>query len=245
MTITLTVLVIVFLGVLTQTVSGFGLGLVAMPLLTTAIGLDSARPLVALISVASQVIMLVKLRKSLTMGAVSVMAITGLIGIPIGSYLAEAPWLSENTLLTALALIVIIYSLYSLFAPTLPELKNDRWLSAFGFTSGILTGAYNVGGPPVVIYGNARRWTPEQMRSNLQGISLFKTFVLVIDHALRGNFTRLVLTDFTRSFPVMLLAMVVGFFLASRIDVIRFRQLVLILLLIIGGKILFDIYLHV
>jgi len=242
MVISSAILLIIFIGVFTQTVSGFGLGLVAMPMLIAAIGLDNARPFIVLIAVTIQIIMMIKLRQSLTIGAVGIMSIMGLIGIPIGSQLTELTWLSEKFLLTLVATIVLSYALYSLLSPTLPELKTDRWLSAFGFISGILTGAYNMGGPPVVIYGNARRWSPEQLRSNLQGISFFKTSVLLTDHILRGHFTVPLLAGYAKASPVIFIALTLGFVFAGRINVERFRQIILILLVVIGAKILFNLY---
>ena len=59
-----------------------------------------------------------------------------------------------------------------------------------GLLSGILTGAYNVGGPPVVIYADARRWTPDAVRSNLQSFFLLKGVMLVGVHALSQKLHR-------------------------------------------------------
>jgi len=39
----------------------------------------------------------------------------------------------------------------------------------FGFLAGILGGAYNANGPPIVIYGVMRGWKKEAFRASLQG----------------------------------------------------------------------------
>jgi uncharacterized membrane protein YfcA len=232
----------VFFGVFVQAVSGFGLGLVAMPILSTTVGLDIARPLMALVAVVIQTSMMIKTRKALSFRAIGTMSVLGFLGIPVGTYLTEVGWLREEVLLTGLALLTIGYALYALFSPQLPELKTDRAMGPFAFASGILTGAYNVGGPPIIIYADARRWTADQMRSNVQGFFMFKGVVLIVTHALSGNYTPDVWTGFAWTVPAMAAGLVLGFSLYGKIDDKRFRQIVLWLLVGVGGKMLFDIY---
>ncbi len=232
----------VFFGVFSQTVSGFGLGLVAMPVLSAAVGLDVARPLMALVAVCMQMSMMIRMRASLSFRTIGMMSVMGFLGIPLGVRLAESGWLQEDVLLTGLALLTVSYALYALFSPQIPELKNDRSMGPFAFASGLLSGAYNVGGPPIIIYADARRWTADQMRSNLQGFFMFKGVVLLIAHAISGNFTRNVWVGFAWSIPAMVAGLGIGFALYGRIDDARFRQIVLWLLVGVGAKLLFDIY---
>lgn len=239
----LTVFFIVLISVIVQTVSGFGMGLIAMPIFVMFLGIDIARPLIVLIAATSQTIILLKLRKSLTYGTLGVLAISGLVGIPIGNWIVEAKLISDNMFITLLAIILISYSLYSLFAPILLELKTDRWMGVFGLFSGVLSGAYNVGGPPLVIYANARRWSPDQLRSNVQGVSLFRVAVLFITHAVSHNFTSVVLQNFMWSIPAIIIGLLAGFRLHRHIPEARFRQVIFVLLLLMGFKMLFDLYL--
>lgn len=232
----------VFFGVFSQTVSGFGLGLVAMPIISAAVGLDVARPLLALVAVCMQTSMMIRMRASLSFRTIGMMSVLGFLGIPLGVRLAESGWLQEDVLLTGLAVLTMGYALYALFAPVIPELKTDRTMGPFAFVSGLLSGAYNVGGPPIIIYADARRWTADQMRSNLQGFFMFKGAVLLVAHALSGNFTLDVWMGFAWSIPAMITGLLVGFALYGRIDDARFRQIVLWLLVAVGGKMLFDIY---
>lgn len=237
----LIVVVITFLGIFVQTVSGFGLGLVAMPLLSSTLGLDIARPLMVLIAVCSQLIMTVRLRKALNLGTVGALAVFGLIGIPIGGWLADSGIFTEDTMLIGLGVIVIAYALYSLIAPALPHLKHDRLSGVVGLLSGMLTGAYNVGGPPVVIYADARRWSPEAVRVNLQGFFLLKGVVLLVWHIAYGNMTAPVLTGFVWGIPAIAAGMVAGFWLHPHINAGRFRQIVLVLLLALGANMILNV----
>lgn len=71
-----------------------------------------------------------------------------------------------------LGVVIVAYALYALFNPTLPELAQRSWAYGFGFAGGVLSGAYNTSGPPVVIYGTCRCWQPAEFKSNLQGYFL-------------------------------------------------------------------------
>jgi uncharacterized membrane protein YfcA len=41
-----------------------------------------------------------------------------------------------------------------------------------GLCAGILGGAYGMNGPPLVVYGSLRRWSPAELRSTLQAYFL-------------------------------------------------------------------------
>lgn len=240
---TVILLAIVFLAVFTQTISGFGMGLIMMPVISAVYGLDEARPLVTLLGSTVQIIILFRLWHSIQIRTLGVMALLGLVGIPAGNWLAESNTLSESTMLTMLSAIVIGYALYALILPQLPQLATDRWSGVAGFLSGLMTGAYNVGGPPVVIYADVRRWTPEVTRGNLQVFFLMKGLVLVVTHALSQNFTQPVVNHYLIALPIALLGLVLGLLSYKYIDVDRFRQIVLILLLVMGLNILRTVYL--
>lgn len=232
---------ITLLAVLTQTVSGFGMGLIMMPVFSASFGLDTARPLVTLIGATCQIILLARNHRALTLRAVSMIGVMGLAGIPLGNWIIEAQILPEAFMLGLLAFIVIVYSLYALFMPALPAIQTDRWGGMFGLVSGVLSGAYNTGGPPLVIYADARRWSPDTLRGNLQGVFLLKSLLLVGVHTVSRNFTTPVLTSYAVAVPAVIVGLVVGFSLAGRINAVRFRQIVLVLLLLMGVNILYGL----
>lgn len=241
MNIIAVVVVAVFLGTFSQSVAGFGLGLIIMPILSAQLTLGVARPLVALIAMTVQLTMLIRLRQSIDPRTIGLMGLMGLFGIPAGIYIADSGMLNERVLLIALGVLVTAYALYGLLSPRLPELKNDRYLGLAAFLSGILTGAYNVGGPPVIVYADARRWTPEQVRTNLQGFFVFKYVVIIITHAMSGNFTPAVWQSYVWVIPSMVIGLALGFALYGRINNERFRTIVLVLLAANGAKMLFDL----
>ena len=81
---------IVFLAVLVQSVLGFGLALVAMPLLVGVIGLQWAAPSVALVGITSQILLTLQYRQSLVFSDIMRLAVGSLIGIPFGVLLLNS-----------------------------------------------------------------------------------------------------------------------------------------------------------
>ncbi len=143
-------------------------------------------------------------------------------------------WVDEGVVTAVLGLIVIAYALFALIGFKLPELESRRWAMLFGFIAGTLGGAYNTSGPPVIIYGSCRRWPPAEFKSNLQGFFLVIGITVIFTHFLSGNFTPIVWYNFFIAVPAILLALFVGFRLDKYIDLHRFRNIVLIALVILG-----------
>ncbi|MCQ3932652.1 MAG: sulfite exporter TauE/SafE family protein [Chloroflexi bacterium] len=233
----LLVLLVVFFAIFTQSVAGFGLGLVSMPLLTQLLGIRMAAPLVALIAITAEVLLLIRYRDDLDFGAVWRLSVASMMAVPLG--VMSLHRIDGDLILKGLGVIILGYSLYGLSNFHLPEVEHPHWGYGFGFLSGLLSGAYNLAGPPVVIYGNCRRWEPREFKSNLQGFFMFNSLTVIATHALSQNYTRTVLNHYLLAVPAILMGIVVGLALDKRINPITFRKIVLVLLVIIGLTLMF------
>jgi hypothetical protein len=232
----LAVAAITFLAILTQSISGFGFGLVSMALLPTVLDIRLAVPFVALVALAAEAILLLRYRHALNLRAVIRLSLASLVGIPLG--ILALDWVNNSLGLRLLGLLIIGYSLYALLNLKLPQIQNPRWAYGFGFLSGILTGLYNSGGPPVVIYGTCRRWSPDEFRGNLQGFFILNSLIVIGGHALRRHFTADLFQYVAVSLPMLLLGVGIGSALARWIKPSVFRRVVFALLLVLGARLL-------
>ncbi len=232
----LIVAVVMLVSAFTQTLTGFGSALVSMSILPPLLGIQVASPLVALMAITLEGILLVRLRSAINLRAVWRLSLAALAGIPIGLVLART--VSEDIVLTVLGVILVGYSLYALITPRLPELKHHAWAFAFGFVGGILSGAYNVAGPAAVIYGNCRRWNPDEFRSNLQAFFLVNDAFVLINHGLAGNLQPIVWSYYLVAFPAILLGIFFGLKLDRHINPDVFRRLVQVLLIVMGVRLI-------
>ena len=114
------------------------------------------------------------------------------------------------------------------------RLKNDRLSWVFGLDAGILGGAYGMNGPPLVVYGTLRGWSPEHFRATLQGYFLPASVLGMMGYWAAGLWTSSVNRYYLRSLPAVLLAIVVGRWTSRRLDGRRFLVYVQAGLLAIG-----------
>ena len=133
-----------------------------------------------------------------------------------------------------LGIVLILIGLYNLYQPTLRSLHDSRWAYLFGFLAGLLGGAYTIAGPPIIVYGAMRRWSPEQFRSTMQSFFFPVSAMIVIGHASVGLWTSDVLGVFGLSLPVLLLAFWTGNRLSERLPTALFERLVYGALIILG-----------
>jgi len=120
----------------------------------------------------------------------------------------------------------------------LPELKQPAWAFGFGFVGGLLSGAYNVAGPAAVIYGNCRGWQPAEFKSNLQAFFLINDLTVVAGHALAGNLTPIVWSNYLVALPAIVLGIFVGLKIDRRMNPSVFRKIVLVLLIVMGLRLI-------
>jgi uncharacterized membrane protein YfcA len=224
--------IIIFFSFVIFGLTGFGSALVAMPLLIPLVGVETAAPLFASLAITAEFIMLLRYRRTIQFGAVWRLMVGSVIAIPIGLTLAWA--LDQRLVLTLLGIIIAGYGLYNLFRPHLPQIENPNWAFPFGFLGGMLSGAYNTGGPPIVIYGNLSRWSPTEFKSNLQGLFLLNSVMVTTSHLISGHMTKTVVDGIALGLPGMLIGLVVGWRLEKYVNPDVFRKIVLVLLVIVG-----------
>jgi uncharacterized membrane protein YfcA len=228
---------VVFAAVLMQSLVGFGSAMVAMALLPYRLGLPVAAPLVALIAATLEALVLVRYRESLNWRAIWQLSMGMVAGVPLGVLALSR--VEARILLPVLGGVIVAYALYALLDWRLPELRDSRWAFGFGLLAGLLGGAYNVSGPPVIAFGHCRRWPPPEFKGNLQAFFLVGDALVVVGHAAMGNLTSVVWRNYLLALPAIALGVVAGLALDRFIRPQAFRRLALIVLVVLGTRLLF------
>jgi uncharacterized membrane protein YfcA len=226
----------IFLATFTQGFTGFGSAMIAMALLPDLVGIQVATPLVALVVEVFEIYMLVRYRQSMNVKTIWPIIASAIVGIPFGLLFLKR--MDENLILALLGTLIVAYALYGLSGYKLPELKRRRWRVGAGFLAGMLGGAYNVSGPPVILYGTARRWPPLEFKANLQGFFVFSSFFTLMGHLISRNVTPAVWHNFWISLPALVIGGLLGTSLDRFLDPERFRKIVLVVLVILGVRLI-------
>jgi uncharacterized membrane protein YfcA len=231
-TTTILVLAILFLSTFIRSALGFGDALIAMPLLALVIGIQVATPLVAMGASTIAFIILLKSWRKVEIKAAWRLIIATWIGIPLGIlFLKAAPEILVKSLL---GILLMGFGAYNLFVPDLPKLLNEKWAFVTGLIAGILGGAYNTNGPPVVIYGILRRWDPEKFRATLQGYFLPTGLAILITHGVAGMWTTQVVRLYGYSIPIIIGAVLLGEKVNLLIPQGKFDKIIYGFLVVIG-----------
>ena len=224
--------VLVFVAALLQTLSGFGFAAMIMPVLTWALGLHTAAPLVALVALTVYAVNLLRFRQSINAREVVRLAVASALGVPLG--IGALVYVDESVIKTLLGLSLAGYALYALLRPTTQRACAAWWVYPAGFLAGCLGGAYNTPGPPVIVYGSLRRWPKDEFRAVLQALFLINAILVVASHTVARHYNAEVLDLYLWAAPALLLGIGVAARLDSRVHHERFRFLVTIMILLLG-----------
>jgi len=231
--VTILVLAIILLATLIRSAFGFGEALVAVPLLALLIPVTVAAPVAVLTSITVAAIVLVQDWSEVHARSAGWLVVSTLFGIPLGLLLLTR--VAEPVVKTALAIVIVAFSGYSLSSTRKFVLRNDRTAWLFGFVAGILGGAYGMNGPPLVIYGTLREWSPRHFRATLQGYFLPASVMVMIGYWASGLWTPVVTHYYLLSLPLVLVGVFAGRFLNRRMHGPQFILYIHAGLVVIGA----------
>jgi uncharacterized membrane protein YfcA len=236
--VTLHVAAVLFCATFVRSALGFGEALIAVPLLALALPVETAAPVAVLVSITVAAIIVAQDWRDVQVPITVWLVLSSMIGIPLGLLLLRT--ISESFVKGGLGVVVAGFATATLLNRGAYELKDDRLAWVFGVAAGILGGAYGMNGPPLVVYGALRRWSPGQFRATLQGYFLPASVMGMIGYWAAGLWTPSVTRYYVVSLPAVLLAIAVGRYTGRRIDAQRFLVYVHVGLLVIGAVLLFQ-----
>lgn len=233
---TLRVPAVILVATLVRSTFGFGEALVAVPLLALIMPVQVAAPLAALVSITVAALVLLQDWSDVHARSAGRLVLSTFAGIPLGLLLLTR--VAEPVVKGLLACVIIAFSLHALVGRRTHALHDDSLAWIFGFGAGVLGGAYGMNGPPLVMYGTLRGWSPRQFRATLQGYFFPASAVIAAGYWAAGLWTATVSRYYVVSLPVVLAGIVAGRALNRRIPGHRFLRLVHAGLAVIGAVLL-------
>lgn len=208
------ILIITFCASLFRSTLGFGESLFAVPLFLLFLPLEIAVPLSVLISIVIALIIVIQDHSKIYFKSAKWLILSALPGIPIG--LMILLYADENLVKVGLGILIIAYSVYALLANNNSKSqKSDTYLLFIcGFLSGVFGGAYGLNGPPLVVYGNIRKWNPQYFRATLQAYFLPVSLVGALAFYSKG----LITTEVSHYFLISLFSAIPAVFLGRYLN---------------------------
>jgi uncharacterized membrane protein YfcA len=158
-------LVVVFVAGATQSLTGFGFGLVAIPLLTLVISPKLAPPVVLICGIVLNLLILRRAYVAVQPKRIGMLTLAGILGVPFGTWVL-ANWGVES-LRIYIGVMTCLAAAFFL-AGFRREIQHEAIVSApVGFVSGIMQGSINMAGPPVILFFTNQGLPRQVFRANI------------------------------------------------------------------------------
>jgi len=224
---------IILLAAFVQGAVGFAFGMVSMGLSVLLIDAKVASIMMAPLSTSNIVIVLWSVRHSVRLRNVGPMVVGMVAGLPLGLALLLG---GSTALIRLLVGMLLLYVGITRLLGERWERKalSTAWGYAAGLLGGIVGGATNIGGPPLIAFAARQPWSPQVFKATLLtcffAATAIKTIALVAEGSLNGP----LLKSAGALLPAILVGSSIGIAVFNRVDQKLFGRLVSALVLILG-----------
>lgn len=167
--------------------SGFGGALIFVPVASAVVGARLAVPLLLIVDVVLTPGLIPKAWRNADRPNVGVMATGASLGVPAGTYLLTH--MEGTTIRWAIVAIVVVLLALLTSGWRYHGRPHASLTAAVGLTSGLFSGAAQVGGPPVVAYWLGGNFAPLTVRANIVLYFAISTVLSIVSYLVAGILT--------------------------------------------------------
>jgi uncharacterized membrane protein YfcA len=230
-------LLILFVGLavagLAKGLAGMGLPLIATPILAGVFGPRLAVAIVTIpILVSNSLLLIQGFRKRDLLRGIVPLFVASIIGTAIGTLLLAS--LDQRTFAILITIIVVVFLARGerLLGDDPAALRARLLGPLICFVGGVLQGTTSIASPLVGSYFHSRRLSAADFVFTLAAIFEVNAIVQVIGYSAQGLFTPEVVALGLLGLVPTLLALAVGIALRGRLDPHRFRQFIVVLIVV-------------
>ena len=219
-------------------ITGFGSGLIAVPLLALFLPLKFVVPMVLLLDFTASIVIGGFNFKRVKWGELGVLIPFGLIGVVLGTSLLVS--LPPELMLIALAAFVFIFAVRSLFNIHGEKLASRGWAVPAALTGGTVGALFGTGGPPYVIYLSHRIHNKSDLRATFSALFFTEGLMRIISFLIAGLLmSAKVWLAYFAALPLVLGALYLGGRMHVGLAPSQMTRLVGVLLLVSSVSLLF------
>ncbi|MAE93691.1 MAG: hypothetical protein CL910_03440 [Deltaproteobacteria bacterium] len=200
---------------------GFGFGIVAMTGLTLSHDLLHAAGVVNIVGLTATFGQLLGLHEHVRWKLAARIVPTLLVGVVLG--VTALRTFDRQLMVQILGLSTVVLAAWNLWRPRLSSAERPAVDRLVGLVSGLLGGAFNIGGPPMIAHLYRRPDTPDTLRATLQVLFLCIGSSRAVTATAQGLFDRSMVGDALVSIPLMAVGLYAGFLVSRRVAAERFR----------------------
>jgi hypothetical protein len=220
--------------------SGFGAGMIAVPLLALVIPVQRAVPLCSLLVFVLFVMLVIRDWREVVWNELRLLVPPTIVGALFGLWLFSV--LDNRILVMMLGTFLVAYAVYMLVVNLLRMAQlhcSQRWAIPVGFLGSFFDTLFGGGGGTlVVIYINARGVSRTGFRATLAALWFTEMIARIGGYAWSGYYDRQTLTMFVVLLPLMAVGTLIGERLGNRVSAEIFNRLLALMLLASGVSLL-------
>jgi uncharacterized membrane protein YfcA len=210
-------------------ITGFGSGLIAIPLLALMLPLPLVVPLIGLLDYSASLGHGVKHREAIVWRELLPLLPFTLIGVVLALYLFKM--VDAELLSRVLGGFVLLYAFYSLFGREPSGQGSRLWSPLAGGLGGLVGTLFGTGGPFYVIYLHYRGLHKTAFRATIATIFLLDGASRIIGYSFSGLYSQDSLIGVLAGLPLMILAMWLGGHVHVNLSQESFRKAIGLLLI--------------
>jgi uncharacterized membrane protein YfcA len=208
-------------------VSGFGSGLVAIPVLTYLWPVQFVLPIMVLLDFAASGLLGWRERASTSWRELALLTPTTFLGLVAGVTLLV--WLPAKLTLALLGVAVTAFGVLPLRRPGEQRPIHAAWVLPAGLVSGTASGLFGVGGAPAVIYLSRRLGDKAMLRATLAVLLLISVSVRIVLFSIAGLLGARELWTALVLLPFAVAGLVLGSRVHLRLSRVQFARFVAVL----------------
>lgn len=230
---------VVFFAGMTQGLTSFGFALIAVPFLSMRLPIAEVVPMVVVLCLGTNLIMLAQTSRRVELHKIGVLVVSSLVAAPLGTLalLHVVP----QTIKAVVGVVIVLVSGVMLMGLRFPVRSERLALVPVGMLSGFLNGSISMSGPPVALFMSNQNEDKDVFRANLTLYATILNVFTIGTFAVGGMLTRRVADTLAWSVPAMIVGVILGGWLESRVSQEAFRKLALYLILGSGLWTLFGV----
>jgi hypothetical protein len=220
--IVIVVILAAILGGFIQGTAGFGFGIITVSIIPLVLGFRDSISLMTLLMVGVATLMFIKTRRQFAWNDCKNLLIGVFIGVPSGVMVILL--LQEVVLLKLFGLLNVSIGLYYfLYNRKRGKPFPDGIAIPIGYSGGILAGAFNMGGPPMIAFLYSKPWDLDRIKSVLATATLSTSFLRLPFVGITMEHPGIVLPLFAACLVPIWFAMNAGFVFARKVSAQKIR----------------------
>jgi uncharacterized membrane protein YfcA len=219
----------VFLAAIVRGFSGFGFGMLTITSMSLVLAPATVVPAMFVLEVAAGIHLLPSIWRHVHWRSIGIIVVTSIACTPMGVYLlANVP---AEPMKIAIAIVVFATAAALLSGLQMRRMPTSMETAATGAASGVLNGAFGMGGPPIILFFLGSSIALQAGRASIIAAFLAMDFAALPTLYGFGLFTREAVMLALVSLPALVVGVFLGSRLVGRVEERAARRAVLLLLM--------------